>query len=93
MVVFSPQLMKIQTFSPVFPPMDSILGAFYWLFLWSFKKKSINHFLWYKLLPFQQAEWYVTAVYLAASQSPRKVCFISDTSYSQQAETHKKTPA
>ncbi len=24
-----------------------MLGAFYWLFLWNFKEKSINHFLWH----------------------------------------------
>ena len=25
-------------FSPTFPPMGSTVGAFYWLFLWNFKK-------------------------------------------------------
>ena len=33
-------------FSPIIPLMGSMIGAFYWLFLWNFKEKSINHFLW-----------------------------------------------
>ena len=37
--------MKMQTFSPVFPLAKPMAKAFCWLFLWNFKKKSINHFL------------------------------------------------
>ena len=29
---------------PNFPLVDSVIGGFYWLFLWNFKEKSINRF-------------------------------------------------
>ena len=41
---------KIQPFSPVFPLAESIAKAFCRLFLWNFKEKSINPFLWCSLL-------------------------------------------
>ena len=41
---------KRQPFSPVFPLAESIAEAFFWLFLWNFKEKSINHFLGHSLL-------------------------------------------
>ena len=34
------------SFFPVFPLAESMAEAFFWLFLWIFKEKSINHFLW-----------------------------------------------
>ena len=37
--------MKIQPLYPFSPLAESIAKAFCWLFLWSFKEKSINHFL------------------------------------------------
>ena len=37
--------LKIQPFSSVFPSAGSSAKAFCWLFLWSFKEKSVNHFL------------------------------------------------
>ena len=40
-------MLKIETFSPIFPLPDSIIEASYWLFLWNFKKESINRFLWH----------------------------------------------
>ena len=40
---------KRQPFSPVFPLAESIAEAFFWLFLWNFKEKSINHFLGHSL--------------------------------------------
>ena len=40
---------KRQPFSPVFPLAESITEAFFWLFLWNFKEKSINHFLGHSL--------------------------------------------
>ena len=36
---------RIQLF-PVFPLAESMAEAFFWLFLWILKEKSINHFLW-----------------------------------------------
>ena len=36
-------------FSPAFPLAESIAKAFYWLSLWNFKEKSINHFLGHSL--------------------------------------------
>ena len=41
--------LKIQPFSPVFPLAGSTAEAFFRLSLWSFKEKSINHFLWHSL--------------------------------------------
>ena len=32
---------------PFYPLAESTAKAFCWLFLWSFKEKSINHFLWH----------------------------------------------
>ncbi|WP_302553726.1 hypothetical protein, partial [uncultured Bilophila sp.] len=40
---------KRQPFSPVFPLAESIVEAFFWLFLWNFKEKSTNHFLGHSL--------------------------------------------
>ena len=40
---------KIQSFFPVFPLAESIAEAFFSLFLWNFKEKSINHFLGHSL--------------------------------------------
>ncbi len=37
--------LKIQPFSPVFPLAGSTAKVFFRLSLWSFKEKSINHFL------------------------------------------------
>ena len=34
------------SFFPVFPLAESMAEAFFWLFLWIFKEKSIDHFLW-----------------------------------------------
>ena len=36
---------QLYAFSPIFPLEGAIIGGFYWLFLWSFKEKSINRFL------------------------------------------------
>ncbi|WP_302554176.1 hypothetical protein, partial [uncultured Bilophila sp.] len=41
---------KRQAFSPVFPLAESIAEAFFWLSLWNFEEKSINHFLGHSLL-------------------------------------------
>ena len=38
-------VVKIQPFSPVFPLAGTTVKAFFRLSLWSFKEKSINHFL------------------------------------------------
>ena len=46
---------KRQPFSPVFPLAESIAEAFFWLFLWNFKEKSINHFLGHNLPVYQDA--------------------------------------
>ena len=35
---------KIQPFYPVFPLAEPMAKTFYWLCLWNFKEKSINHF-------------------------------------------------
>ena len=40
-------MVKMQPFSQAVPLADSTVGAFYWLFLWDFKEKGINHFLWH----------------------------------------------
>ena len=40
---------KIQPFSPVFLLAKYRTKAFFRLSLWSFKEKSINHFLWHSL--------------------------------------------
>ena len=40
---------KMQPFYPIFPVAESTANVFCWLFLWSCKEKSINHFLWYSL--------------------------------------------
>ena len=37
MVVFFYSTLKIYTFYLIFPLMDSMIGAFYELFLWNFK--------------------------------------------------------
>ena len=42
--------LKIYAFSKIFPLVDATIGAFYWLFLWNFKKSRINRFLWHGLL-------------------------------------------
>ena len=44
MVVSSPQYGEKYNLFPVFPLAGSTAKAFFRLFLWSFKKKSINHF-------------------------------------------------
>ena len=31
-------VLRVEPFSPVFPPMDSMIGVFYGAFLWNFKK-------------------------------------------------------
>ena len=41
---------KLQPFSPVFPLAESSAKAFCRLFLWNFKEKSINRFLWHSPL-------------------------------------------
>ena len=38
-------VVKIQPFSPFFPLAGTTTKTFCWLSLWSFKEKSINHFL------------------------------------------------
>lgn len=38
-------ILKIQAFSPILSLMDFMVGAFYRLFLWVFKKENINRFL------------------------------------------------
>ena len=48
-VVHFRSAVKIQTFSQVFPLAGSIAKAFFRLFLWNFKEKNINHFLWHSL--------------------------------------------
>ena len=45
--------LKIYAFSPIFPLVGSMIGAFYWPFLWNFKKSRINRFLWHG--PLQKA--------------------------------------
>ena len=40
-------IVKIQTFSQSFPLTEFIAKAFCRLFLWNFKEKSINRFLWH----------------------------------------------
>ncbi|WP_302554443.1 hypothetical protein, partial [uncultured Bilophila sp.] len=40
-------MVKMQPFYPVSPLSESIAEAFCWLFLWGFKEKSIDHFLWH----------------------------------------------
>jgi len=32
------RMLKIETFSPIFPLADAVMGALYWLFLGNFKK-------------------------------------------------------
>ena len=44
-LLYFSSMLKIETFSPIFPLTDFMTGAFYWLFLWNFKKESINRFL------------------------------------------------
>ena len=46
-LLYFSSMLKIETFSPIFPLPDSIIEASYWLFLWNFKKESINRFLWH----------------------------------------------
>ena len=54
---------KIQPFSLslslslVFPLAESIAKAFGWLFLWSFKEKSISRFLWHSLREKVKRSW------------------------------------
>ena len=48
---------KIQPFSG-FPLAGLTAKAFCRLSLWSFKEKSINHFLWHRLLKFQRIAIY-----------------------------------
>ena len=48
-LLYFSSMLKIETFSPIFPLTDSIIEASYWLFLWNFKKESINRFLWHSL--------------------------------------------
>ena len=38
-------ILKIQAFYPILSLMDFMVGAFYRLFLWAFKKENINRFL------------------------------------------------
>ena len=38
------RMLKRETFSPLFPLTDSMMGELYWLFLWNFKKENINRF-------------------------------------------------
>ena len=38
-------ILKIQAFYPILSLMDFMVGAFYRLFLWAFKKENINCFL------------------------------------------------
>ena len=49
MVVLSPQHGGNAAFFSNFPLAESITKEFCWLFLWNFKEKSINHFLWHSL--------------------------------------------
>ena len=43
-------MVEIQAFYPVLPSAKSMTKAFCWLFLWNFREKSINHFLWCNFL-------------------------------------------
>ena len=54
---------KIQPFSPVFPLAESIAKAFCRLFLWSFKEKSINHFLGHSLFNSSLMDFMIGAFY------------------------------
>ena len=38
MVVLFSNILKIYAFYPSFPPAGSVVGGFYWLFLWNFKE-------------------------------------------------------
>ena len=38
MVVLFSNILKIYALSPSFPPAGSVVGGFYWLFLWNFKE-------------------------------------------------------
>ena len=37
-VCYQNTILKIYTFSPIFPLVGSVIGGFYWLFLWNFKE-------------------------------------------------------
>ena len=50
---------KIQPFSG-FPLGGITAKVFYRLSLWGFKEKSINHFLWHRLLKFQRIAIYLS---------------------------------
>ena len=54
-VVHFRSAVKIQTFSQVFPLAGSIAKAFFRLFLWNFKEKNINHFLWHSHFYFRHS--------------------------------------
>ena len=54
-VVHFRSAVKIQTFSKVFPLAGSIAKAFFRLFLWNFKEKNINHFLWHSHFYFRHS--------------------------------------
>lgn len=47
--IIYPQHTENTIFSPILLLMDFMVGAFYRLFLWAFKKENINRFLWHSL--------------------------------------------
>ena len=59
------RVMKIQPCSPVLSLAESTAKAFCRLFLWSFKGKSINHFLWHsqKIFSFSYSTSFSKPIY------------------------------
>ena len=55
---------KIQPFSPVFPLAGSTAKAFFRLSLWSFKEKSVNHFLWHSFFQIFILNWLCLSLWL-----------------------------
>ena len=52
MVVLFQQYIEIYAFSPIFSLVGSVIGGFYWLFLWNFKE--IKHQLFSMTQPFKK---------------------------------------
>ena len=55
MVVLFQQYTEIYTFSPIFPLMGSVIGGFYWLFLWS-SKGITNKMFWLWIPPMGKSD-------------------------------------
>ena len=64
MAVSSLQCGGNTTFFPVFPLAGSTAKAFFRLSLWSFKEKSVNHFLWHSFFQIFILNWLCLSLWL-----------------------------